>query len=82
VLIDEFSAFYVKRIYLFKNSTHVQSEKTIENRLNAETFLDGGLPLRNYRFVDSKSEPGVQIADVVAGLLGKCFTFANRGTVR
>jgi hypothetical protein len=79
VLIDEFSAFYIKRICLFKNSTHVLDiEETIEARLNTETFLDGAHPMRNYRFVDSKQEPGVQIADAVAGLLGKCFTFVNR----
>jgi hypothetical protein len=79
VLIDEFSAFYIKRICLFKNSTHVLDiEETIAARLNAETFLDGARPMRNYRFVDSKQEPGVQIAEAIAGLLGKCFTFVNQ----
>jgi len=50
----------------------------IKARLAAEIFLDDGRPVQNYRFVDSKEEAGVQIADVVAGLLGKCFTFLNR----
>jgi hypothetical protein len=34
--------------------------------------------LQNYRFVDSQNEPGVQISDVVVGLLGKCFSYLSR----
>ena len=79
VLIDEFGAFYIKRLGLFKNSTHILDiEEALEARLAAETFVDNGRMLRNYRFVDSKQEAGIQIADAVVGLLGKCFTFMNR----
>ena len=57
VLIDEFSLFYIVRICLFKNSTHILDiEETIAARLNAETFVDGADPLHNFRFVDSKLE--------------------------
>lgn len=70
ILIDEFSLFYIVRLCLFKNSTHIfDIEETIEARLNAETFIDGVDPLHNFRFVDSKLECGIQIADAVAGLL-------------
>jgi hypothetical protein len=77
VLIDEFSNFYVARISLFKNSTHILDvEDLIRARLSAMTFMDKGQPLHIHRFVDSKAEPGVQVADTVAGLLGKALTLA------
>ena len=79
VLIDEFSAFYINRICLFKNSSHLfDIEKLIEDRLADQSLLDNGRPVENFRFVDSKQEVGVQIADVAVGLLGKAFTFFNR----
>jgi hypothetical protein len=79
VLINEFSTFYIKRICLFKNSTHILDiEDVIRARLAAETFLDKEHSLQNYQFVDSKTETGVQIADAMTGLLGKYFTFVNR----
>jgi hypothetical protein len=82
VLINEFSTFYIKRICLFKNSTHILDvEEVIKARLAEETFLDEGCSLQNYRFVDSRNETSVQIADAITGLLGKCFSFLNRSTL-
>jgi hypothetical protein len=56
-------------------------EEVIKARLAEETFLDVGCSLQNYRFVDSRNEAGVQIADAITGLLGKCFSFLNRSTL-
>jgi Protein of unknown function (DUF3800) len=82
VLINEFTTFYIQRICLFKNSTHILDlEEVIKARLAEETFLDEGRSLQNYRFVDSKNDPGIQVADVITGLLGKCFSFLNRITL-
>ncbi len=82
VLIDEFSTFYMTRICLFKNSTHILDiEESIMGRITEESYLDDGVPVQNFQFVDSKDSIGVQVADVVAGLLGKCFTFLNRTTM-
>ena len=79
VLIAEFSNFYIQRIALFNKSTHILDvEDSIEAKLRDITFTDRGRPFVNYRFVDSAAEPGVQVADTVAGLLGKAFTFAIR----
>ena len=79
ILLDEFSMFYINNICLFKNSTHIfDIEEVIEARLTAETFVYDGRPMQNYKFVDSKNEGGIQIADVTVGLLGKFFTFVNR----
>jgi hypothetical protein len=79
VLIDEFSHFYIDRICLFKNSEHVlDTEETVKARLKGQAFVDGERVLQNYRFVDSQNDPGVQISDVVVGLLGKCFGYLIR----
>lgn len=79
VLIDEFSTFYLNRICLFKNSSHMfDIEKMIEDRLARLSFVDNGHSVQNFKFVDSKQEVGVQVADVAVGLLGKAFTFFNR----
>lgn len=79
VLIDEFSTFYINRICLFKNSLHLfDIEKVIENRLSGISFVDNGSSVQNFRFSDSKNDVGIQVADVVIGLLGKAFTFFNR----
>jgi hypothetical protein len=79
VLIDRFSDFYIERICLFKNSEHIlDTEPTVRAQFAERTFMDGERVLQNYRFADSHDEPGVQISDVVVGLLGKCFSYLNR----
>jgi hypothetical protein len=81
-LIDGFSNFYVQRICLLKNSNHVLDiEKIIQAKLQSEVFMDGETELTNHRFVDSKDEAGVQIADTVVGVIGRAFTYANRTTL-
>jgi hypothetical protein len=78
VLIDGFSDLYLHRICLFKNSWHILDiEETIKTRLAELTLYDGERVLQNYRFVKSEDEPGVQVSDVVVGLLGKCFSYLN-----
>lgn len=79
ILLDEFSMLYINNICLFKNSNHILDiEEEIEARLMAQTFVDNGRPIHNYKFVNSKHEGGIQIADATVGLLGKFFTFINR----
>ncbi len=78
-LIGEFSTFYVSRIALFNNADHIlDMEDTIRERIQAMTLTRGGVPATNFRFVDSKSEPGVQLSDVVVGLLGKMHSYFTR----
>lgn len=79
VLIDGFGAFFANRLCLFKNGYHIlDDEEQIEAYLESLQFSDHGEPLRHYRFTNSKKEPGVQLSDVVSGLLGKFFTYLNR----
>lgn len=75
-LIDSFVDIFVHRFTLFKHASHILDvERAIEERLSAFTLTDSNSPLQNYRFADSKSEPGIQISDPVAGLLGKFITY-------
>lgn len=79
VLIDGFGTFFANRLCLFKSGHHIlDDEKQIEAYLESLQISDQGVPLRHYRFVNSKAEPGVQLSDAVAGLLGKLFSYLNR----
>ncbi|NKK36821.1 hypothetical protein GFL72_19575 [Rhizobium leguminosarum bv. viciae] len=82
VLIEDFSTFYIKRICLFKHARHVlDAEPRVRDQVERHQITDNGKPFVNYEFVDSVDCPGVQISDVVAGLLGKAFTFLNRNSM-
>jgi hypothetical protein len=75
-LIDNFSTFYMTRIALFKYSTHIlDMEDSIREHFQTVPLTSGGRPVSNYRFADSKSEAGIQISDVVVGLLGKLHSY-------
>lgn len=78
VLIDSFSTFFTMPVLLFRNATHVfDREIQVEKSLNADGFKQraGGI---DYRFSDSKAEPGIQLADVIVGLIGKYQEFVEQ----
>jgi len=76
LLIEEFSGSFRHRIILFKNSTHIfDEEESIRERLVATPLVSGGAPFVNYRFSDSEHEPGIQVSDIVVGLLGKMHSY-------
>jgi hypothetical protein len=76
LLIENFSTFYLNRISLFKYSSHIlDMEKSIRHHFLKEPITSGGLPATHYRFVDSKDEVGVQLADVIVGVLGKMHSY-------
>ncbi|MFZ5616239.1 MAG: DUF3800 domain-containing protein [Pseudomonadota bacterium] len=76
LLIEEFSGSFRHRIILFKNSSHIfDEEESIRERLVATPLASGGAPFINYRFSDSEHEPGIQVADIVVGLLGKMHSY-------
>ena len=81
VLIDGFGPFFVGRICLFKNSVHILDvEKVIEDYIGEQTFFDGDRKLNIHRFAASHDEPGIQISDVIAGLLGKFFSMIQHSS--
>jgi hypothetical protein len=76
VLIDGFAPFYVQRLCLFKNSHHILDvEEVVREHLERTPFTDGDHELRHFRFAVSHDETGIQVSDVVTGLLGKLFSF-------
>jgi len=81
LLIEDFSAFYLNRLAVFKHSTHVlDMEDTIREQMLRTPLTSGGAPVTHYRFADSKAEPGIQISDVTVGLLGKMHSFLREAT--
>lgn len=82
ILIEGFGGFYLQRLALFKNATHVLDiEATIQAYLAGLDLCDGGTPLSNFTFVDSRDTPWVQVSDALVGLLGKLFSFASNTPV-
>ncbi len=78
-LLDSFVEFFIHRICLFKSGSHrLDVEPVIQKRLQDCVFRDGDRVLDTYAFVDSRSEPGVQVSDALVGLLGKLFSFVTR----
>lgn len=79
VVIDRFGEFYAKRVCLFKNSAHIfDAEDQVQKFFADHAFLEGGRPLQNYTFSPSENEAGVQISDVMIGLIGRFYSFINR----
>lgn len=76
MLIDDFSTFYQGRIAIFKHATHVlDMEPSIQERFQQTPLTSGGKPVTHYRFADSKAEPGIQLADIVVGVLAKMHSY-------
>lgn len=77
-LIDTFIHFYLAPIYRFSNSEHILDiEKQIQEQLDDITILNNGVPLENYKFIDSQSDILIQISDVLVGLFGKMTGYTN-----
>jgi len=82
ILIKDFSQFYLKPIYLFKNSLHIfDEENSIESILNKIDLIDEGNVIKPYDFQNSESNLYIQISDVLVGLLGKFSTFINSNSL-
>lgn len=81
ILVENFSAFYLNRLAVFKHSTHVLDvEPDIQARLLKSPLTADGIPVTHYRFADSRSKIGIQLSDVIVGLLGKMYTYFTRTT--
>lgn len=72
-LVDDFSSHYTTACALLPNASHIFDE---ESHVSMELVE----PLSNYIFVDSKSEPLVQLADVWVGFLSRLFAFLDDWT--
>jgi hypothetical protein len=50
-------------------------EDSIRDCFLATPLTSGGRPVTHYRFADSKAEIGIQISDIVVGVLGKMHSY-------
>jgi hypothetical protein len=76
LLIESFSTFYLNRIALFQRSSHVfDVETSIQEAFAKAPIISEGKPATHFRFADSIDEVGIQLADVVVGVLGKVHSF-------
>lgn len=76
ILIAGFDIFFRHRIALLRNSTHVLDlEEQVRRQFEADPLLRDGVPVDSFEFVDSQNEPMIQVSDVIAGLLGKFFSY-------
>lgn len=76
LLIESFGVFYLTRIAIFKYSSHIlDMEDSIRDEIEAMEPSSNGVPVTHYRFADSKSEPGIQVSDIVVGLIGKMHSY-------
>lgn len=73
-LVEDFSGHYATTCAVLPNAKHFFDEEShISMALAA--------PIGNYEFIDSKSEPLIQLSDVWVGLLSRVFSFLD-GWVR
>lgn len=81
ILIKDFSQFYLRPIYLFKNSNHIfDNEVTISEIIANYKIIDDSQEIKNYFFVDSQSDLFIQASDIFVGLMGKLSSYINTNT--
>lgn len=81
-LIDGLSIFYHHCIELFSTSSHVfDNEFKIEENLKKSALLNNASNSNNFKFVESKEYPAIQVSDVLSGLLKNYFTFIAKTSV-
>lgn len=79
LLIENFAVSYLTRIALFKHSSHIlDMEDSIRDEIEAMQPSSNGTPVTHYRFADSKSEPGIQVSDIMVGLIGKMHSYFSQ----
>lgn len=79
VMQEDYSIFYVRPILLFKKSMHhFDEELSIQDKVSKSIMaFNNNADTNNYEFINSKDNTMIQLSDLVAGLLGKMFTFIN-----
>lgn len=72
VMVGDFLQFYIKPIYLFKNSTHVFDEESeIMSKVSDHIFMDNNNQLDILSFQNSSSNPYIQMSDILVGFIGR-----------
>ena len=81
VLVSSFDTVFLHRLATFTNAVHVfDEEPQIRARLERRRIVCGDQAVA-YRFADSRSEPAIQVSDVLCGILGKHFSCMEKLTI-
>ena len=81
ILLKDFSHFYLRPIYMFKNSTHIfDNENDISDILKDYRILDEDDEITNFTFVDSQTNQLIQLSDIFVGIMGKLTNYLNTST--
>ena len=81
IMQDNYLEFYIDAIRSYENATHYfDEEDSIQNLLKRYDFCREGESIDCYTFINSKEDIMIQLSDVVAGIIGKLFIYANRAT--
>jgi len=81
ILVRDFSQFYLRPLYSFKNSTHIlDNEVDIANIISNYELTEGDESINNYSFEDSVNSSCIQVSDIFIGLVGKFSKFINTST--
>ena len=77
-LMQGFFQFYLRPIYMFKNSQVIMDEElSIQDKLKSYCLSLDGTTLENYQFVNSKENVMVQLSDVMMGIIARYLRFVN-----
>jgi hypothetical protein len=77
-LLQSFFHFYLRPIYMFKNSQIILDEElSIQKKLESYCLSLDGATLENYQFVNSKENVMVQLSDVMMGIIARYLRFVN-----
>lgn len=78
ILMNGYEGLYIQPIYMFPYSQHIFDEEVeIINKLKVFPISVDNQVLCNYAFVKSESSRWIQLSDVIIGILGKMFLYAN-----
>ncbi|WP_442776256.1 hypothetical protein [Sphaerotilus montanus] len=82
VLINDFTGFYRERTMSMPNSMHIfDNEHLARDSLSNFPSTYNGSPICNYKFMDSKLSPEIQISDVTIGLYARLINFCKRKSI-
>lgn len=77
-LLQSFFHFYLRPIYMFKNSQLIFDEElSIQEKMESYCLSLDGATLENYNFVNSKENVMVQLSDVMMGIIARYLRFVN-----
>lgn len=77
-LLQSFFHFYVRPMYMFKNSQiFFDEELSIQEKLAPYCLSLDGATLDNFQFVNSKNNVMVQLSDVIMGIVARYLRFVN-----